>query len=269
MQTGYTPENPTDHPEDSMYDKKSAKDVIDSYRRRKQMAEQIPLLYGIAVALLIIGATYLVFRVINSGLLAFVLPATETPAPSVTPIPADTPTATPLPVEPPVSLIGEEPLAVEPATGADSGVYIVKEGDTLGSIMAQYNLTMQAILDLNPGLDPDFLTVGQEIVIPSSISGSVQASSAAAAPQGSGQVIEHQVVEGDTLASIAFRYNTTVDALMAENNLENPDVLLVGILLRIPAGGAPVTAADQPAQPQPTEPLITSVIPTETAQTAP
>lgn len=248
-----------------MYDKKSAKDVIESYRRRKQMAEQIPLLYGIAVALLIIGATYLVYRVINSGLLPLALPATETPAPSETPLPADTPTPTPPPAEPPVSLIGEEPLSAEPATGADTTVYTVKEGDTLGSIMAQHNLTMQAILDLNPGLDPDFLTVGQEILLSTA---SAQSPTAAAASPDSGQVIEHQVVEGDTLASIALRYNTTVDALMAENNLENPDVLLVGILLRIP-DGAPVTAADAPAQPQPTQPLITGVTPTETTQTAP
>lgn len=252
-----------------MYDKRSAKDVIESYRRRKQMAEQIPLLYGIAVALLIIGATYLVYRVINSGLLPLALPATETPAPSGTPLPAETPTATLPPAEPPVSLIGEEPLSAEPATGADTTVYIVKEGDTLGSIMAQYNLTMQAILDLNPGLDPDFLTVGQEILLPSAGSASVQSPSAAAAPQDSGQVIEHQVVEGDTLASIALRYNTTVDALMAENNLENPDVLLVGILLRISAGDATVAPADTPSQPEPTQPLITGVSPTEATQTAP
>lgn len=252
-----------------MYDKKSAKDVIESYRRRKQMAEQIPLLYGIAVALLIIGAMYLVYRVLNSGLLPLALPATEIPAPTETPVPADTPTPTPPPAEPPVSLIGEEPLSAEPATGADITVYIVKEGDTLGSIMAQYNLTMQAILDLNPGLDPDFLTVGQEIILPSAGSANVQASAGASASQDSGQVIEHQVVAGDTLATIALRYNTTIDALMAENNLENPDVLLVGTLLRIPAGDAAETAADTPSQPEPTQPLITGVIPTETAQTAP
>jgi LysM repeat protein len=252
-----------------MYDKKSAKDVIESYRRRKQMAEQIPLLYGIAVALLIIGATYFVYRVINSGLLPLALPATETAAPSETPLPADTPTPTPPPAEPPVSLIGEEPLSAEPATGADTSVYTVTEGDTLGSIMAQYDLTMQAILDLNPGLDPDFLTVGQEIILPSAGSANVQASTGAASPQDSGQVIEHQVVAGDTLASIALRYNTTVDALMAENNLENPDVLLVGILLRIPAGDTGVTAADTPAQPEPTQPLITGVVPAETSQPAP
>jgi LysM repeat protein len=181
-------------------------------------------------------------------------------------VPADTPTPTPPPAEPPVSLIGEESLSAEPATGADTTVYIVKEGDTLGSIMAQYNLTMQAILDLNPSLDPDFLTVGQEILLSSA---GAQSPTAAAASQDSGQVIEHQVVAGDTLATIALRYNTTIDALMAENNLENPDVLLAGILLRIPAGDAGETAADTPSQPEPTQPLITGVIPTETAQTAP
>jgi len=56
---------------------------------------------------------------------------------------------------------------------------------------------------------------------------------------------------------------------MAENNLENPDVLLVGILLRISAGDAAVAPADTPSQPEPTQPLITGVSPTEATQTAP
>ena len=40
------------------------------------------------------------------------------------------------------------------------------------------------------------------------------------------------MVEGDTLASIAQRHNTTVAAIVAENNLENADVIRVGDILR-------------------------------------
>lgn len=45
---------------------------------------------------------------------------------------------------------------------------------------------------------------------------------------------EHVVQNGDTLLAIALRYNTTLRALQAVNNLANPDFLRVGQRLCIP-----------------------------------
>lgn len=42
------------------------------------------------------------------------------------------------------------------------------------------------------------------------------------------------VQSGDTLNSIARQFNTTVEAIAAANNIENPDALLVGTPLTIP-----------------------------------
>ena len=42
------------------------------------------------------------------------------------------------------------------------------------------------------------------------------------------------VQTGDTLNSIAQQFNTTVEAIVAANNIENPDALLVGTTLTIP-----------------------------------
>ncbi|HUM69609.1 MAG TPA: LysM domain-containing protein [Chloroflexota bacterium] len=39
---------------------------------------------------------------------------------------------------------------------------------------------------------------------------------------------------GDTLNSIARQFNTTVEAIAAANNIQNPDALLVGATLIIP-----------------------------------
>ena len=61
---------------------------------------------------------------------------------------------------------------------------------------------------------------------------------------------------GDTLGSIAQRYDVTVEALMAANNITNPNVLSVGQNLIIPvAGSIPPTA--EPATPSllPTNPV--------------
>jgi murein DD-endopeptidase MepM/ murein hydrolase activator NlpD len=50
----------------------------------------------------------------------------------------------------------------------------------------------------------------------------------------------HQVARGDTIASLARTYNVSPDALVAENQIANPNLILVGQVLRIP-GQAPVS----------------------------
>lgn len=53
-----------------------------------------------------------------------------------------------------------------------------------------------------------------------------------APPDGESYVVE----SGDTLTSIAERFNTTVDAIVEANNLDDPDVIGVGDELVIPTG---------------------------------
>jgi len=54
-------------------------------------------------------------------------------------------------------------------------------------------------------------------------------------PQEGGEVV-HVVVWGDTLYSIARRYETTVNAIMEANNLDNPSYIYRGQRLAIPGG---------------------------------
>jgi LysM repeat protein len=57
----------------------------------------------------------------------------------------------------------------------------------------------------------------------------------------------HTIVKGDTLFSIARRSNTSVDSLVAANNLGSRDaLLLIGRALIIPAAGAPATSMSTP-----------------------
>ncbi|MDO4282327.1 MAG: LysM peptidoglycan-binding domain-containing protein [Clostridia bacterium] len=44
---------------------------------------------------------------------------------------------------------------------------------------------------------------------------------------------EYQVVAGDTLSSIANRFNITVNELVALNNISNPDLIYVGQILKL------------------------------------
>ncbi len=81
-------------------------------------------------------------------------PAPATPAPTT---PEPTPVATPEPTPEP------EPT---PAPEAATDDYEVVAGDTLLGIALELDVTLDSILDLNPGLDPDELQIGQIILVP-------------------------------------------------------------------------------------------------------
>ena len=103
-----------------------------------------------------------------------------------------------------------------------SNNYTVKAGDTIYRIATQNNTTVQAIKDLN-NLTSDVLTIGQILKIPTT------------------EIIEiptitttYMIKKGDTLYSIAQKYNTTVDKLKQQNNLATNN-LTIGQILQIPA----------------------------------
>ena len=49
---------------------------------------------------------------------------------------------------------------------------IIRPGDTLYKIAREYNVSVESILDANPGVDPNYLRVGQRLCIPSGNGGS-------------------------------------------------------------------------------------------------
>lgn len=64
--------------------------------------------------------------------------------------------------------IGQEIcIPVPPSTTCPGGInYTIKAGDTLYSIATRYGVTVNDILRLNPGIDPNNLQIGQVICIP-------------------------------------------------------------------------------------------------------
>jgi LysM repeat protein len=59
-------------------------------------------------------------------------------------------------------------------------------------------------------------------------------------------VVTHTVKAGETLSSIARKYNVTVEAIVEANELANPDSLNVGQALIIPVQGPPPTPTASP-----------------------
>lgn len=115
--------------------------------------------------------------------------------------------------------------AVTPVTGG--GVeYIVQAGDDLGLIASKFGVTVDDIVRANGLSNPNFIYVGQKLVIPAASGGGT-----APAPSG-GRV--HVVKPGETLLMIASMYGTTPEAIAQANGLTNPNWIYVGQTLRIP-----------------------------------
>lgn len=98
--------------------------------------------------------------------------------------------------------------------------YTIKSGDTLNRIALQFKTTVPAILAVNPGLVPERLNVGQSICVPQPAP-----PPAPACPIGSSP---YEIKRGDTLAGIARRFDTTVEAILTANPDIVPEKLFIG-----------------------------------------
>lgn len=105
-------------------------------------------------------------------------------------------------------------------SGQGGNYYTVKSGDSLWSIANKYNTTVNELKSLN-NLSSNILQVGQILVLPSSTN-----------DDNSGNT--YTVKLGDSLWSIANKYNTTVSELKSLNNLSS-DALQIGQILNIPS----------------------------------
>lgn len=102
--------------------------------------------------------------------------------------------------------------------------YTVKKGDTLYAIASQYNISVDELKRLN-NIVGNTLYIGQELKVPKSNS------SEPTPPVDSYDI--YIVVKGDSLWSIAQKYNTTVDELIRLNGLNNVS-LQIGDQLKVP-----------------------------------
>lgn len=97
--------------------------------------------------------------------------------------------------------------------------YRIKRGDTLSQIAVMYNTTVSAIANANNIENPNLIYAGEVITIPTGTT--------------SQSAVFYTVRSGDTLWSIAVRYRTTVAKIAADNNIENPNLIYVGEVLKI------------------------------------
>jgi LysM repeat protein len=117
-----------------------------------------------------------------------------------------------------------------PATSDQIFLYMVQDGDTLSQIATMFNVSMSTIVWSNQLSSSKDIHPGQTLLI-LPISG-----------------IQHTVVKGDTVASIAKKYDGDADEIVTYNGLDTTGQLAVGSVITIPGGEAPVVAPVKKSQ---------------------
>ncbi len=174
---------------------------------------------------------YLPWRVVsqNGTPLATPSPPTATPA-----APAPTP-------EPP-----RETVAAAPVAGC-ANPYTVLAGEWLYKIAAKCNVSASALLSANPQIQPNWLTVGQQLNMPGGSAAAAPTPVATEAPVATPVATQapttgnagctapqHVVVSGDNLFRLAYNCGLTTAQLAARNGLAAPYTIYPGQVLVFP-----------------------------------
>lgn len=106
---------------------------------------------------------------------------------------------------------------------AEDIIYIIQKGDTLYSLAKKYDLTVDEICAYNSISNAAKVKLGQTIRIPNK---KVSTSASGAT--------SYKVESGDTLFSIAKKFDTSIDSIRKANNMTEKSVLMSGKTLIIP-----------------------------------
>lgn len=124
-------------------------------------------------------------------------------------------------------LIPRSDINKEPSGTENDIIYTVQSGDSLWSIANMYNTTVSELKNYN-NLTSDSLSIGQQLKIPHGSTVNPPNDQVTGTNE-----ITYMVKSGDSLWSIANRYNTTANDLMQYNNLKT-NLLNIGQIIRIP-----------------------------------
>ena len=141
-----------------------------------------------------------------------------------------------------------------------SSTYVVKSGDSLSKVAARNGTTVAALRQTN-NLRSDVIQVGQTLTIPGAMpaadsgrtmsspdSSEAPASVSFAGGNDGANAVTVVMQRGDTLGSIAKRYDVTVRDLMTANSITDAKKVRVGQALKIP-GFQPVGTGALPHSP--------------------
>jgi LysM repeat protein len=135
----------------------------------------------------------------------------------------------------------------------DSCIYVVKRGDTLGAIAKKHGTTVAVLMRMNGIKNPNRIYVGQKIKLPCVTPQPLVIVDPAkppvvivdpakppvvivdpAKPASDDQCVWVVVKGGDTLGKIAAANGTSVAVIVSKNQINNPNIIMVGQKLCVP-----------------------------------
>ena len=103
-----------------------------------------------------------------------------------------------------------------PVTSGQSE-YVVVKGDNYTAIARKHSVTISALKEANPAVDPNRISIGQVLVIPSPPPEKDE-------PELIEGVVQYEVKAGDNLYTIAKNHKTTVKAIRDRNDLKTSNI---------------------------------------------
>jgi LysM repeat protein len=194
-------------------------------------------------ALVAAGATYAATRLIGGEEEAQAT-GTPTEVATETPTPEPTATETPIPTLTPLPTLE----------------YTVVDGDTCLGMAVRHDVSVQAILNSNPGLVCELLSVGLKVYIPQPTPTASPQPTASLPPEeatlAACETVSYTVEANDTLSGIAQNYNVSMQAIMDFTGMTSEtvfvgQVLIIPLCERLPTPGPSPTATPPPPYPAP------------------
>jgi LysM repeat protein len=204
--------------------------VIKKFEKRQKI---MPYFLGGLAGMLALLGIFIIIAVASGSKNPFsMLFATKTPTPTATftptaTIPTSTATLTPT--------VTETPTPSATATASGPQQYTVKEGDDCWTIAYNFKVELEVLLSINNFNDPKntcpivagktiwIPMVGQELPTPTPIPEDF--------PHGT--IITYMIRSGDTLATIADRFYTTVKDIMTRNSIKDQNAIEAGTYIQI------------------------------------
>lgn len=210
-----------------MTEKKSAQSIIQSYRKRQQMGPFV--IGGLAVLLVVVGIVILAVWLSGPSAPGLALFASRTPTATLT----NTPTPT-VPSATPTLTFTPSPSPTITLTPTVSGPfeYTIQEGDICWDIASTYEVdpaVLAAINNWDPGTCP--INPGDKIWIPEA---GRQLDTPTPVPTNFRGEINYVVQMGDSLATIAYEFLSSVDQIMKRNKITDANKINVGDTLIVP-----------------------------------
>lgn len=174
------------------------------------------LIGGLAVLLLVVGIIILVVWFTGPNRPAIGLLASKTPTPTNTGTATpETPTLTPSTTP----TITETPTETATSTREGPMEYEVKEGESCWLIAQNFEIELDLLIALN-GTKCDTLQPGDKLLIPAP-GQELPTETPIPTDLARGTEIQYRVKSGETLALLASRYNSTLDAILTATNRYN------------------------------------------------